>query len=367
MVSNPAVSSVYKRAMHAFLLKVHPDFFSAVPELQRKNEASVAKLNELLMWARDVKSGSSYKPPPAPSMAFHFVRKPDSVGGRPGSTSDQLSAVFALPKDLVVAEATKGQVERHVNKFLRDLLRRADCLDVSEASASTAEDETIRRAELRPKGAKPRPKMQQVRTLLDETLAVVEAFGEGISRSSTPAPAIDELIQSDQVLFDKGLTPQQCARAIATLATHLPQMRYDEWNVLPLLISDRFDVGRPVVGTLSVPFDVTLEQFLGFLSKQASAIAECRRHIESIAGEVEQLVAEISRGLNLDDVLITCPHRSALPFLRMLKEELPHLSYVDVRDVTLEIGDHNGYRANGVVILDHKMDGAQLRKKLAII
>lgn len=74
-----------------------------------------------------------------------------------------------------------------------------------------------------------------------------------------------------------------------------------------------------------------------------------------MAEEFESLIATICFELDLDDVLITCPHREALPFLRLMREEVTTLGMLNIRQTTIELGNHFGFRGNGVVIFDARV------------
>lgn len=160
---------MYKKALNAFFLKVHPDFFHHNHEQQVINENAVAQLNELLSWAKEYKKGI-LKSPPSTSITFTFYQRTHDNDGDDGEDINSsksnmknemddrtygssnakisryrhthassfassnlanvaLQSTFQLPSSFVATDGNRGMVERAVNKFLRDLLRRANCLD----------------------------------------------------------------------------------------------------------------------------------------------------------------------------------------------------------------------------------------------
>lgn len=289
---------MYKKALSSFFLKVHPDFFHFNPQYQRINETAVAQLNELLGWAKEFKKGA-FRPPPAQKIDFTFYRRVEDDEERRGMTGEvgsassttvkpmlslgprgtseeevvlKLHSRFELPANFKPQEGTRGVVERSVNKFLRDLLRRAECLDAITESISVSEDKTAERLEERPLRRRPRPTttlprksslssvrgkggkpMQEgeenarmgPRTLLDEAVDSLQT--SPLSWSFSPfvlpkPPTLDELISADQIFFSTSLSPLQCASALYTLREHLPALEYHQWESMPVVIGHRFEV-----------------------------------------------------------------------------------------------------------------------------
>jgi len=348
------MSQAYKKALHGFFMKVHPDFFARNKEWQRANETSIAALNELLNWAKELKAGA-HRAPPSTSIDFTFYKRPDDDGG----VSPKIQTRFDLPKGFVAGPTTVGVAERAVNKFLRDLLRRSDCLDDNTSNVSEAQDSEQARAEAR-KTMNPRREPKRVRTLLDEAFdtAAEVAMPQG-------APAIDDLIHSDQILFARDLSPQQCAVAVQTLASSLPELSYEQWFLVPVLITDHWGVGTDGVrGTMSIPWSFSVPQFQSFLRAEADAIKKMKQSTESFATEVESLIADVCRQLDVDDVLVTASHAESLPCLRLLREHAPLLALHGVQGVTIEIGDHFGARDNGVLMFDKAATFDDLKNRL---
>ncbi|CCW65106.1 unnamed protein product [Phytomonas sp. EM1] len=388
---------MYKKALNAFFLKVHPDFFHHNREQQIVNENAVAQLNELLSWAREFKAGT-LRAPPATSIAFSFYSRLEGVdtmgidavpregeggssqgssasGGRDGRSSltDRrqwdsskvehpgaavVNSTFELPEGFVASEANRGLVERSVNKFLRDLLRRAGCIDSITESISSAEDATAARMEAKPLRRRPLPGTRGGRhdakkpsSLLDETAEMMS-----MRWSLTPIPTIEELMDGDQVLFSKALSPLQCSAALHTLRTHLGEMQYDVWESMPLIVSDRFDIGSDVTGCLTIPWDFTPTQFVSFLTHNAIRVGKCREQALAFATETESLIASLCNTLELDDVLISCSHKTARHALRLLERNKELLHQYGVVGLTLELqADRFATRANGVLIVSAAM------------
>ncbi|CBZ28010.1 conserved hypothetical protein [Leishmania mexicana MHOM/GT/2001/U1103] len=408
---------MYKKALNAFFLKVHPDFFHHNAQQQTVNQNSVAQLNELLAWAREFKQGT-LRAPPATSISFAFYRRIDEKeGGGADAVTTQRSArasdagssggegenggdrpkesffakrayraadwasdggdfdgsgagggaslhrdsqtvlihsTFELPQGFVASESNRGLVERSVNKFLRDLLRRAECIDSVTESMSVAEDAAAARREAKPlrrRRADPRAKAKSGgKTLLDEASEAMT-----MQWTLTSVPTLEELMDADQVLFAKTLSPLQCSAALHTLRASLGELHYDQWSSMPLIIDDHFAIGAGITGGLTVPWDFTALQFASFLHQNAAAIAQCRTLAAVFATEVEQLIAELCTALELDDVLISCSHKEAVNVLRLLHRNKELLHGYGLTNLTLEIGMRHATRANGVVIVDVSM------------
>ncbi|KAF5219654.1 hypothetical protein ECC02_007392 [Trypanosoma cruzi] len=373
---------MYKKALHSFFLKVHPDFFHHNRSQQLVNENSVARLNELLSWAKAFKSGT-LRPPPATSITLAFYTKPDdsgvgedapggnqqraapsssfSQGGFEAGTSSSpflIESTFELADNFTPDDAHRGSVERSVNKFLRDLLRRAACIDGITESISSAEDATAERAEARPLRRRPGPhrrKVEKPKSLLDEATESMT-----LQWSITPAPTLDELMETDQILFARELSPLQSASALHTLRQHLGELRYPAWESMPLIISNEFNIGE-VAGTLTIPWDFTPLQFLAFLARNDKAILHCREAAMRFANTMEQLISEISHELDLDDILISCSHKDAILVLQLLQRNKELLRGYGLTDLTLEIGTRHAMRANGVVIISCELTAEELR------
>ncbi|KAG5476490.1 hypothetical protein LSCM1_04202 [Leishmania martiniquensis] len=405
---------MYKKALNAFFLKVHPDFFHDNVQQQTVNQNAVAQLNELLAWAREFKQGA-LRPPPATSISFTFYRRmDDSEGGggaaaahasHPGSSGGEgdshgersrgesffakqvqqaegrtadgngsdsaggdgrgplrqdsrattlIRSTFELPPGFVANESNRGLVERSVNKFLRDLLRRAECIDSVTESMSVAEDAAAARQEAKPlrrRRADPRAQAKRGgKTLLDEASEAMT-----VQWTLTSVPSLEELMDADQVLFSKTLSPSQCSAALQTLRTSLGELHYDQWSSMPLIIDDHFSIGAEITGGLTVPWDFTAVQFVSFLHQNAAAIAQCRALATAFATEVERLIAELCTALELDDVLISCSHKEAMGVLRLLHRNKELLYGYGLINLTLELGMRHATRANGVVVVDVSM------------
>ncbi|RNF07817.1 hypothetical protein TraAM80_03097 [Trypanosoma rangeli] len=371
---------MYKKALHSFFLKVHPDFFYHNRSQQLVNENSVARLNELLSWAKAFKGGT-LRPPPATSITLTFYKKPDGDmdddlprdtqhGGAPPSSfvqrgfaaettssSSLIESTFELPDNFTPNDAHRGSVERSVNKFLRDLLRRAACIDSVTDSISTAEDATAERAEVKPLRRRPGPhrrKVEKPKSLLDEATESMS-----LQWSVTPAPTLDELMEADQILFARELSPLQSASALHTLRQHLGELRYPAWESMPLIISNEFNIGE-ISGTITIPWDFTPQQFLAFLTRNDAAVLRCRETATRFANAMEQLIAEISNELELDDVLISCSHKDAMVVLQLLHRNKELLRGYGLTNLTLEVGTRHAMRANGVVIVSSALTADEL-------
>lgn len=400
---------MYKKALNAFFLKVHPDFFHHDVQQQTVNQNAVAQLNELLAWAREFKQGT-LRAPPATTISFTFYRRLDDsdastsagaaatmtmsgVGedataagaeGRPqessfakrgfhsaeGGQTAVINSTFELPQDFVASESNRGLVERSVNKFLRDLLRRAECIDSVTESLSVAEDAAAARREAKPLRRRPDPRLKHRmgsrgagKTLLDEASEALHA-----QWTLTSVPTIEELMDADHILFARTLSPLQCSAALLTLRTYLGELHYEQWESMPLIIDDHFNIGADITGGLTVPWDFTPIQFVSFLHQNAAAIARCRITATSFATEVEQLITELCTALELDDVLISCSHKEAVATLRLLHRNKELLHGYGLTNLTLEIGMRHATRANGVVVIDVGMQSTDaLREWLQVL
>lgn len=361
---------MYKKALHSFFLKVHPDFFTSAPTQQRVNEASIAQLNELLGWAKEFKGGI-LRPPPATEISFSFFSQGEaSKTSVDGTTkiippvSLEVHATFQLPNNFVANDANKGLVERSTNKFLRDLLRKAKCIDGVADSIAVAEDAALEKEEVKPlrrRSVDLKKRSKPAKSLLDDAAeAMVETW------NLTSLPTMDELMEADQVLFSQTLSPVQSAHALDTLRQTLGELMYERWQNMPLLISDHFSVGD-ISGTLTIPWDFTLPRFYAFLQQNDAAIQKERKQVESFAHRVETLISEICRDLEVDDVLISCSHKSALNCLELLHRNRLTLAQHGVQRVSLEIGTKFSLRANGVVIVPHDMDYTKMTAWLRVV
>jgi hypothetical protein len=386
---------MYKKALNAFFLKVHPDFFHHDVQQQAVNQNAVAQLNELLAWAREFKQGT-LRAPPATTISFTFYRRLDdgdtttpaaamtpagTDGGNPstsptaedrpqessfakrgfqsaeGGSAAMIHSTFELPQGFVASECNRGLVERSVNKFLRDLLRRAECIDSVTESLSVAEDAAAARREAKPLRRRQDPRLKGKKDNRSGGKTLLEEASEAMNAqwTLTSAPTIEELMDADHVLFAKTLSPLQCSAALLTLRTHLGELHYEKWESMPLIINDHFDVGADITGGLTVPWDFTPIQFVSFLQQNAAAIAKCRIAATSFATEVEQLITELCTALELDDILVSCSHKAAIATLRLLHRNKELLHGYGLTNLTLELGMRHATRANGVVIIDVAM------------
>lgn len=400
---------MYKKALNSFFLRVHPDFFHHNREQRVVNENAVAQLNELLNWAREFKGGT-LRPPPATTISFTFHQRADEVdrehdtpasdhdhtrshGLYASSTSSSssssfrssqpppvLHSTFELPHNFVPSEANRGLVHRAVHTFLRDLLRRAGCMDAVAEATSLAEDEMALRNEAQPMRQRTTPVSPHHRVRrraspptganrdgtgesssssgLDAheggaPSSLLEAAVEAVSArwSITAAPTLEELIDADLILFAKELSPLQCASALHTLRAHLGEMRYDVWESMPLIVGTEYDVGCSISGSITIPWDFHPAQFCAVLEHNREAVVRCRGEAVGFATQVETAVAELCRALQLDDILISCPHRAALPTLQLLRRHVDELAASGVTALTLEVGEDYATRANGVVVV----------------
>ena len=346
-------SNIYKRSLHTFFLKVHPDFFVRNRTWQKVNEASIAQLNEILEWAKDVKQGV-HKPPPGHQITIQFHQRPDETSD--SASAAPITSTFSLPKGYTPTDATAGIVERSVNKFLRDLLRRAKCLDDGAASLSQAEDQDTARKEQRTtqnrKKFQPGPEM---RTLMDEAADAVLA-----TAMPKGAPTVDDLISSDLVLFSKALSPLQCAVGMQSLSTGLPRMQYHRWYSMPLVIGEKWGIDGDISGSITVPWDFSPERFVAFINAEEETIRSSAEKTEKYAADCEGLIDIIVQEFRVDDVLITCGHAEAVPSLQYLVMRRDLLSGLySLAGLTIELGYHYGWRANGTLILDVRTSTAQ--------
>lgn len=367
---------MYKKALNSFFLKVHPDFFQYNREHQVANETAVAQLNELLTWAKEFKAGM-LRPPPATSITFTFYRRPDdddvgnetptgasssfAVRGFPpahnaasdGSMpiSGAVTSTFQLPEDFTASEANRGLAERAVNRFLRDLLRRADCIDSVAESMSAAEDAAASRMEAKPLRRRPTPNLRRrpnpkAKSLLDEASETMT-----MQWTLTTSPTLEELMEADHILFSKALSPLECTTAMQTLRANMGELRYGSWESMPLILSDHFAIGE-VSGSLTIPWDFTPVQFLSFLAHNDTAVQSCRRAALGFATDIESLLTELCQWLDCDDVLISCSHKEAIHTLRLLHRHKDLLYEYGVTGITLEVERNRcATRANGVVII----------------
>lgn len=355
---------MYKKALHSFFLKVHPDFFTAHPTQQRANEASIAQLNELLGWAKEFKAGVC-RPPPSTRVSLTFYQqRPAPASDRTAKVDDPsltlIQASFELPSAFAPTDSNRGVAERSINKFLRELLRKADCIDGAAESISEAEDVAKEKEEVRPLRRKHIIKkknannVKQAKSLLDEAAEAMSS-----QWSLTAVPTMEELMEADQILFSRELSPLQSAAALNMIQNHIGEMMYERWQSMPLLITTKFAVGE-ISGTISVPWDFQLSQFYSFLHNHDKAIQESRGQVESFARKLEVLITELCNDLQLDDVLVSCPHKSAYPCLLLLHRNRDLLLQAHVTKTTLEIGNRFATRANGVVIVPCDMTHAKL-------
>ena len=360
---------MYKRALHAFFLKVHPDFFQAHKTAQTTNERSIAQLNELLGWAKEFKAGTP-RPPPASSIPFTFYRQAEEDKSSSGDKKDNnrsevlqtVSSRFELPVSFSPTDANRGVVERAVNRFLRELLRKANCIDHTTEAASIADDAEAERMEVKPLRRRVhdttrRKKAQKTKTLLDEAS---ESLAEQWGSSHAAPPSVEELMEADQLLLSRTLSPLHSAVAMETLAAYLPEMQYEVWSSMPLIISDAWAVGE-ITGAISVPWNFTPNQFVAFLHNHSKEITQCQDQAINFAKRVEGLVSTICRELSMDDVLVSCSHREAIPALELLRVQCPVLRYNNITGVTLEIGDDFGFRDNGVIIISKMANPETMR------
>ena len=345
------MQSVYKKSLHQFFLKVHPDFFSRNAAWQRANERSVAQLNELLEWGKSFKNGI-LRPPPAPNLkiAFHLKVEDDGSGG------GEVQSTFLLPKPFHTSDAYKGVAERSINSFLRELLVKAQCLDREAGEASHSQDVAAERLETARRQLRPRGKETPVRTLMEETS---ESLSETWYRESIPA--VDDLVEADLIFFSREISPKQCAFAITTLRDNLPRMRYNLWYEIPLLISQRYGVSTDMAGTISVPWDFNPDEFVEkILIERHDEIHVEHKKLTDLARRIEQEITSLCNSCDLDDVIISCPHVNSLEALSTLLDSVETLRLAGVEKLSIEISDFYGFRKNGVIIVPYNLTSKSL-------
>eukprot|EP00759_Apiculatamorpha_spiralis_P038276 PhF_6_TR37596/c1_g1_i1/m.55817 len=338
------MQGTYKKSLHQFFLKVHPDFFSRNREWQRANERAVAQLNELLEWGKAFKKGI-YRPPPAPqiSVSFHIKLEDDGTGG------GEVTSTFALPKPFHVSEAFKGPAERAINSFLRDLLVKAKCLDQASEQLSKAQDGTLQSLEEAKRPTRRKSRTREMKTLMDET-------SESLAETWFPedVPEVEDLIEADLILFSRELSPKQCAFALETLRAGLPQMKYTLWYEVPLLFAHRYGVGIDLDGTISVPWDFDPQAFCQMLTAKHDDIKTQKERVEAVAKKIEQDISMLCSALDLDDIVISCPHKHSLGVLDLLLKNSHLLRAAGVHKLSVEISDNIfGLRKNGVLLIPY--------------
>eukprot|EP00760_Papus_ankaliazontas_P035572 PhM_4_TR7909/c0_g1_i1/m.45105 len=346
------MQSAYKKAMHQFFLKVHPDFFTRNKEWQRANERSVAQLNELLEWGKSFKAGQM-RPPPSTrvSMSFHLKVEDDGSGG------GEVTGLFEMPQPFQPTEAYKGPCERALNKFLRDILRKAKCLDSTIDSMSQSQDEVQQKIEETKKPLRRKPRAARIKTLMEDA-------SESLSETWYPEvhPSVEDLIEADLVLFSTDLSPVQSAFALNTLQQHLSQMRYDLWYEVPLIVGKEYGVGKDVAAAISVPWDFDPETFVMFIQRNHDEIRRQKQHVEGLAQSIEQNITVVCNSCDLDDIIVSCSHKNAAGALRVLAESIDILVAGGVEKLTIEIADVFGFRNNGVVLVPHTVTQKSLAK-----
>jgi hypothetical protein len=354
---------MYKKALHSFFLRVHPDFFGAHPNWRRTNEVSIASLNEVLEWAKSFKAGR-LSPPPSKKFTLEFYRKTDS-DEQTSTFATQISATFELPSSFQPLDSNKGAAERAVNKFLRELLRKARCLDDEEAMVSQAQDETQAREEKRFHAHRKPSSAEKTKTLLDEAAeSLISEWGP------KNAPDLDDLMLHDQILFSRDLSPTQCAAALQQLQQLLPSMSYDRWHHMPLIIGEEFGVSEVVMGSLTIPWNFTLNRFLSFLNANEDLLEKGRQTLMNRAKRIEGLISSLCRQLELDDVLLTnVKSADAVKTLQLIHDLVPDFQLANVKGVSLEIADIQqcAHRANGVVLIGINQTEASLREFLRVM
>jgi hypothetical protein len=343
---------MHRRALNAFFLKVHPDFFVANRQLQKVNENGIAQLNELLDWAAAFKKGVA-KPPPALKMSFVFFKKAETEQDTP----QKLEAQFSLPAPFsssVQSEASATTAERAVNRLVRDLLRAAGCITAEEAKLSQAH-EVGTTEEMRPRSRElirntsPRAKQRPPpRTLAEEAQ---DSLSQTVS--TVYVPTVQELMEADQVLMARSLSPLQTAVALQTLTENLSRMNYAQWHLTPLIIGESYALVEEGLtgGALGVPWNFTVPGFLSLLHENEEKLLALRKRLESFSQALESRIATLCKRLNMDDVLVSCSHEEANRVVELLVEHSDVLQVHDLCGTAVEIGDRWGFRKNGVVLV----------------
>ena len=343
---------MYKKALHSFILKVHPDFYQSQPAWQRINEVSIATLNELLDWAKNFKNGV-LSPPPSKRIEFEFKQRP-SEGH---SQTVSIKGIFELPGDFQANVHSRGIAERSVNKFLRNLLRDAGCLTDNEGNISRAQDQTLIHEENRQHATRPvkvrRRARKGPRTLLDEAADTMNSSSWTTGASLTFTPSLEDLLLHDMIYIDRDLTPKETSLALSNIQSQLNYMSFQRWAHAPLIISRSYSAQCQIPGAISIPYNFTAQQFITFLNRNDAIISSERSKIEHLANEVEGLITAICGVCSLDDVLLTnVRHTEALSTLKTLYNNTSLLLQWGMTHVSFEIANvpSGRYRANGVVI-----------------
>ncbi|KNH06369.1 RhoGEF domain-containing protein [Perkinsela sp. CCAP 1560/4] len=339
----------YKKALHQFFLKVHPDFFAKNRHWQLNNERSVAQLNELLEWGKSFKRGNFYAPPATEMrIKFHLKLEEDGKGG------GEVESVFKLPRPFHLSASYKAMAERSINSFLRDLLQKCSCIDHASSSVPPLEQapeqyEASRKPAHTPLEANP------VKTLMEETS---ETLSETWQRQRIPA--VDDLIDADFVLFDRSLSPRECSYALETLREKLPQMQYEKWYETPIMFGRQYALGEFVHGVVSVPWNFQLRDFVKFIDENRETILEAKQALEDIGKRIEQNITQLCYACDLDDILISCGHTRSLAALEVLNGNTYVLNSTGLEKMCIEIGEFFGFRKNGVLIVPHDVNNASL-------
>ena len=343
----------YKKSLHQFFLKVHPDFFARNRQWQRENERSVAQLNEILEWGKAFKKGSLYSPPATEmKIKFHLKVEEDGKGG------GEVQSIFKLPKPFHLSASYKAIAERSINAFLRDLLVKSSCVDESTLSAMPMEV-TPQDFDAGKKPAHKPLEANPVRTLMEETS---ETLNETWQRQRVPS--VDDLIEADLVLFDRSVSPKQCAFALETLRSTLPRMQYEKWYEVPMMFGSRYALGEFVQGVMTIPWNFDLRGFLDFIEENQDAILEGKHALNDMCRDIEQSITQICFACDLDDVLVSCGHALALDALRVLSSNAFTLKNAGVEKLSIEISDRFGVRDNGVLVVPYTLTQETLIKFL---
>ena len=339
----------YKKALHQFFLKVHPDFFARNRQWQRENERSVSQLNELLEWGKAFKKGNLYAPP-AGEMKIKFHLKIEDGGAGGG----QVQSVFKLPKPFHLSSSYKSVAENCINAFLRDLLVKASCID-EEAVTHPPMDMPPQEFIAGKKPARSPLEANPVKTLMEETS---ETLSETWHRDRVPT--VDDLIEADLVLFDRSISPKQCAYALETLREMLPKMQYEKWYEVPVMFGTGYALGEHVQSVMTIPWNFDVSGFLRFLDENGEAILAAKNSMSDMCRDIEQSITQICFACDLDDILISCGHARALPALKVLLSNAYALKNAGVDRLSIEIGENFGVRDNGVLVVPFDLQAQTL-------
>lgn len=342
----------YIKSLRKFFFKVHPDFFHEDVKLQKLNQESFAKLNELLEWAAAYQS-QRFSAPPSKIIKFQFACKTE------GKQHKMIFATFQLPSDFQLGQRTVGDAVAAVDKVVLSLLKQAG-ITPQDFERETEPRKSVKEKIKKAKKVNSEVIREQLRLALQNNLhGDLEKLKKGFWAEDLPT--VEQLIEHKMLFISEKLTPYQVARALDYLSIHMPEMQFHKWRDIPLMISNEgYSIASS--GIYMIPYNFTVEEFNKFLNSMYDRLKEERDETRKRAEHIEKIIKEIEDELRLIKLNLRLPVSHAMNALQTLRRNYAFLSSPQhsVNGLVIEISDKFEITKDGKIVIDSECTDEEL-------